>query len=502
MSRVTQPELGFQSDVKHDIDSEKDESYHRDVSTPPAPFDAEFEKKTMRKVDLRLLPMLGALYSFALIDRTNLSNVRLNGAGVDLELATGNHYSVTNLVFFIPYILLELPSNLAFRRVGAALWLGSIAFLWGVVMLCMGFVNTWQQLAGLRGLLGILEAGFFPACVYVISCWYTRRELQVRMASFYLTLFSQLPQDSVILIALYRSVFLGSFANILAYGLAQIKVGTMAGWRWIFIVEGLITIVLAVAGYILICDFPDKNKFLTPEQTALIKERVQRDRGDAVHDPLTWAKAGKYALDLKLWAFAILFMCATMPAYAYAYFFPIILRGMGFSVRDSQILSAPPGVTAAISGLIIGRFADRVNKRGPFIVFQACLAIIGLCMTAFSHTTGVRFAGGFLTYAGAQGNIPAILSYQSNNIRGQSKRAFTSALVVGFGGIGGIFASTSYREQDYPNYLIGLWCTLGCQFATIAIIAMTSTWFMYRNNQVRRGVGKPIEGLPGFLYTL
>jgi len=161
-------------------------------------------------------------------------------------------------------------------------------------MISMGFVKTWNQMAALRGLLGILEAGFFPACVWLISCWYKRSEVQVRLAIFY-----------------FVSVIAGSFSSILAYGLSTIKAAHLSGWRWILIIEGIITCGLSVLGYWLIVDFPDKNKFLSKEETDLVKARVERDRADGEYDPLTLQKCFKYALDLKLCSFAICYLCTT-----------------------------------------------------------------------------------------------------------------------------------------------------------------------------------------------
>ncbi|KAF8590053.1 MFS general substrate transporter [Ramaria rubella] len=449
-------------------------------------FDEELVKKTIRKVDIRLLPILGAIYSFSLIDRNNLSNARISGADTEIGLGVGNHYSLATLVFFIPYIILEIPSNMVFRRVGASPYLATIGFLWGVVILSMGFVKTWNQMAALRGILGILEAGagFFPACVWLISCWYKRAEVQVRMASFYL-----------------MSVVAGSFSSIIAYGLSTIRAGHLSGWRWILIVEGIITCGLSIIGYFIIVDFPDKNTFLTKEETALVKSRVERDRADTNHDPLTFAKCIDYACDLKLWGFALAYLCTTTATYAYGYFTPIILVGLGFSVKKAQLLIAPTGIAACIFALGLSKISDRYQTRGLIVVVQALMAITGLAMTGYSPNNSVRFAGAFIGVSGAQGNIPALLAYQSNNIRRQSKRAFSSALQVAFGGIGGIVTSVAYRQQDAPVYRLGMTITIVLQGVIILIVAMNSMWFAYCNRQVRQG-RRVVESQPGFLYTL
>lgn len=109
-----------------------------------------------------------------------MSNARIAGMQEELQLGVGDRYSIALLVFFIPYFLFELPSNIVLRKVGAAQWLGGITLAWGLVMMGMGFVKSWGALAALRAVLGLFEAGFFPGCVYLISCWYTRYEVQKR----------------------------------------------------------------------------------------------------------------------------------------------------------------------------------------------------------------------------------------------------------------------------------------------------------------------------------
>lgn len=182
--------------------------------------DTKTVKTIMRKVDWRLLPALGLLYMIAMIDRSNLALARL--AGMDKELGTnkGNRYSILTMMFFITYILFELPSNLALRRMGAAKWLGSIGFFWGVLTLGMGFTNTWGELLVCRIIFGVFEGGLFPGCIYLVSCWYTRFEIQKRFVAFYV---------------------LGSISNgfgsLLAYGIQKMHgLAGFAGWRWIFII--------------------------------------------------------------------------------------------------------------------------------------------------------------------------------------------------------------------------------------------------------------------------
>ncbi|KAI9776707.1 MAG: hypothetical protein M1839_009434 [Geoglossum umbratile] len=455
-----------------------------------AGYDKAYEKKLIRKIDYRLLPILGALYAISLIDRVNISNARVAGMGKDLGLQIGSRYSIVLVVFFIPYFIFELPSNLVLRRVGTANWLSFIAFSWGSVMLGQGFVKNYRALTACRTLLGFFEAGFFPGCVYLVSCWYVRYEVQRRLAAFYLF-----------------SVLVGGFSNILAFGLMQMEgLGGLRGWRWIFIIEGLLTQVVALLAWFIIIDFPDKahkkKSFINAEDAEFIKKRIDNDRGDAVPDMLTIKKLGSHLLDWKLWSFAFMFMSTTMPAYAFAYFTPVIIKGMGYTAGKANLLSAPPVITAVVSAFSFAWVADKKRIRGPIIAIQSLICITGLMITAYHKKNSVRYFGIFLGYAGCQGNIPAILAYQSNNIRFQSKRAVGSALQIGFGAIGGIIASTTFREKDAPKFVNGLWVTAGLQCLILLLLTCTSSYFYLQNKKVDRGELSELEGQPGFKYTL
>jgi MFS family permease len=179
------------------------------------------------------------------------------------------------------------------------------------------------------------------------------------------------------------------------------------------------------------------------------------------------------------------------------------LQGMGYTAGVANLLSAPPVVFAVITAFSFAWLGDRYRMRGPVIAAQSIICIVGLMITAYHHKHGVRYFGIFLGIAGCQGNIPAVLAYQSNNIRFQSKRSVGSALQIGFGAIGGIIASTTFREVDAPRYVPGLWTTAGLQLLILALLSMTTFVFWRANRKLDRGtLRKPIEGLEGFKYTL
>ncbi|KAJ2906902.1 MFS general substrate transporter [Zalerion maritima] len=472
-------------------------------------FTEKEQRAIVHRVDRRLVVTVGALYCVSLMDRTNLSAANIAGMKEELLLIDNRYVSfapsmrfspilpfyidstlqenptqtrdvsIVTLVFFITYIICQPPSTIIIRKLGPRIHLSAITLLWGACMIGMGFVKKWEELVALRLVLGILEAGFFPSCVYLLSTWYTRFEVGKRYSVFYIL-----------------GCVASAFAGILAYGLMQMDgLGDQTGWRWIFIIEGVLTCVLAVGAYWLLVDFPDSTRlswnFIGQRQRDWIVARVQQDRGDSRVTEFSWAKFFKAGLDIKIWGYAMIFFGTTTVSYALAYFMPIILRyNMGFSIAESQCLVAPPYVFAGVIMYTTGWAGDKWHIRGPIIIFNMVLCIIGMAIMGFHPNSNVRYFGVFLCTAGANSNIPATMSYQANNIRGQWKRAFCSATLVGFGGIGGIAGSLVFRDQDAPYYKPGLYACIACALLNILIVCALTATFKVQNKKADDGTHK------------
>lgn len=174
---------------------------------------------------------------------------------------------------------------------------------------------------------------------------------------------------------------------------------------------------------------------------------------------------------------------------------------MGFSVGASQCLIAPPYVVAAIVMFLCAVVGDKYHIRGPLVMINAAYGILGLAMLGFLDNLAARYIGAFLATTSANANVPCVLTWQANNIRGQWKRALASATLVGAGGIGGIIGSTVFREEDKPTYRPGMYTTMIASALIIVISAMLELKFVRANRRAAAG-GKVIEGLEGFRYTL
>ena len=198
-----------------------------------------------------------------------------------------------------------------------------------------------------------------------------------------------------------------------------------------------------------------------------------------------------------------MFMNLGVPGYALAYFLPIILKGMGYSTGMSLLMSSLPVIPGVVVCLGFGWLADKCRLRAPFIALGTLFIIAGLSMTAYSSNHGVRYFGVCLCTAGQLSNVPTLFAYQSNNIRMDSKRSVSSALLIGTGSIGGIFASNVFRAKDAPGYRNGFWAVIGCQLFNLLLLAGMTVYFKKKNRQQKEGtLEKPLENHPGFTYTI
>ncbi|CAG8957491.1 hypothetical protein HYFRA_00011473 [Hymenoscyphus fraxineus] len=449
----------------------------------------EMERRLVRKVDLRLCTIAGILCSLNLLDSGIISSASVTSIFADLGLGVGDRYSVAILVYTVASVTFQLPATIAVRFLGPRLMFSFITVGFGVITMCTAFINTWQQMVGLRILLGIMQSAIFPGLSYLISTWYTRKEQQLRFA------FLQSGEVTV--------VGLGGFLN---YGLNKLdgKAG-LVGWRWMFLVQGLIAICIGFLTYLWIVDFPENSHksfhFLTASEQSFAETRITEDRGDVKPDPFSIPKCAVHFLDPKLYGFCTLFFCLNLVSTSLSYFLPIILQsGMGFSSDQAILLSAPPYFYAVLPVLVSSFVGDRFQLRGPVIVFNCVCTIVGFAMLGFSEFDAVRYVGTYLATGGYVSNWAAMTAYQTSNIAGQWKRATFAASITACNGLGGIAGSFIVRQPEAPRYMTAIWISIGSHIVIISIVAVFSMYFWWANREQRKGT-KILEGTVDFRYT-
>ncbi|KAJ2919272.1 hypothetical protein MD484_g1132, partial [Candolleomyces efflorescens] len=276
------------------------------------------EKNLMWKVDLHVLPWLTILYLFSFLDRGSIGNAKLYNLEEDLGL-TDKQYLICLSMFFLPYALFEPASNVLLRRLSPSIWLSCMMFFWGVVMTLHGIVRSYAGLLTLRLLLGLTEAGLYPGVVYYISSWYKRSETGFRVAIFFSS-----------------ATVAGAFSGLLAAGIAKMDgIGGRPGWAWIFILEGLATVILSVASFWIIQDFPDNANFLSEDERVFIIRRLKADtRFSASGQVFKRAYVWQSLRDWKTYVAMGLYMGFDGPLYAFSLFTPSIINQLGNKLRQ------------------------------------------------------------------------------------------------------------------------------------------------------------------------
>jgi MFS family permease len=251
---------------------------------------AQAEKGLVRKIDLRLIPMIIIMYIMNYLDRNNIAAARLGGLEEDLGLV-GNQYQTCVSILFVGYVLMQIPSNLYLNKVGKpSLYLPTAMVIWGIISALTAAVQNFAGMVSVRFFLGFIEAAYFPGCLYYLSCWYTRKELGFRTALLY-----------------SGSLISGAFSGLIAAGITGNLDGSMGlrAWRWLFIIEGVITVFIAAGAFFLLPDFPRTTRWLSDNEKELAVWRLDEDIGeddwiDSKHQSF-WGGMKMAALDIKMW---------------------------------------------------------------------------------------------------------------------------------------------------------------------------------------------------------
>lgn len=346
------------------------------------------------------------------------------------------------------------------------------------------WVSTSDDTLGVDSSPGRLIAS---SAVFLITCWYKRYEVQLRLTIFYMT-----------------GSLLSGFSGLIAFAIAHLNgKGGLKGWRWIFICEGIATCVFAIIAFFIISDFPQDALWLSDRQRRAVIQRLDRDRHDAKqdHKVITFRQTLSYLGEWKIWYYAAIFGCATTTTYALAYFIPVILQGMGYSANKALIFSSPPYIVGIVYAIAISWLSDKTKRRGIYILFNCLIVVIGLLIISEVKAPSVRYFGVFLAVAASAVNIPMAIGFASNNIVDNGRRAVGTAVQTGFGAIGGIIASTIFRQADYPKYHPGMYTTIALTILMGVMVGLQSMYFASRNKKADRGE-LVLYDTPSFRYTL
>jgi MFS transporter, ACS family, tartrate transporter len=414
------------------------------------------EAATMRKVYGRLIPLLFAMMFFNYLDRINIGF-----AALDMNKALGFSPAVFGFagsIFFVGYMLLEVPSNLLLHRVGARRWIARILLTWGAVAAATAFVFDDKSFYVLRFLLGVMEAGFLPGVAVYLTKWFPER-YRARAVGGY--------------------IIAGSFSAVLGGPISTVLmtyangVFGLQGWQWMFILEGIPAMLLGLLTLRIMTERPADANWLDEDEKQWLESTLAAEReavgGDA-HFPLL-----RVAGDIRVWSLACLFGCALVGIYGLFLWLPQIVKSLGhLSNIEVGLLSAAPPLLGVLGTFIISRSSDRTGERKKHLAFVYGMSAVALAGSAYAPNPVIAYAllcmTGLFIYAGT----PLFWSLASS-LRTGAAGAATIALIntiAQFGGLVGPWSIGLVRSATGNFKLALLTIAAFLVFATLIALVM------------------------------
>ncbi|KAI5963900.1 hypothetical protein KGF57_001176 [Candida theae] len=408
----------------------------------------QLDKKTTKKIDMRLMPMLIFIYILNYIDRNNIASARLG-----------------------------VPSNMLLNRLGRpSAYLAVVMTIWGAISTCTAAVQSFGGLVAIRVLLGVVESAFFCSALMILSSWYDKKTLASRNSILYA-----------------GSLISSAFSGLLAAGILNMDgLGGVEGWRYLFIIEGGITVLTVPFAYFVLPDTPHNTKFLSQQEKDIIQWKLKRDLGN-VDDTDVEAKVSDWeglklaVMDIKMWMLCGMhsFLVA---ACGVTNFFPTIVGTLNFNHTITLCLTAPPYIVAVVVTYFWARHADKTGERTFHIIIPMVFALVAFIIAVATLNTGARYFSMILMIPSLYSAFVVILTWISNSCpRPPAKRAVAIALVNCLSNSTSIWNSYLYPSSDGPRYVKAMSCNIAFIVLAILFVIMLRIRLMVLNKKIERG---------------
>ncbi len=403
------------------------------------------ETQTIKKVMWRLMPFLFICYFVAYLDRVNVGFAKLQ-----MNTALGMTDSAFGLgagLFFIAYFLLEVPSNLALAKFGARLWIARIMLSWGIISALFAFIQPISSATGiapewvfyiLRFLLGIAEAGFFPGIIFFLTLW-----------------FPSIYRSRVVAMFMLAIPFSSIFGAPLSGALLNVTGGGLDGWQWLFIIEAVPSVLMAVAVIFYLTDRPEQATWLAPEEKTWLTNRIASETGRK--QAAGHMSIGQAITNGRVMLCAFMYFCLNAASYGVAFFLPTIVKNFGASNFQTGLLAALPFCFGAVGMVLLSRSSDRTLARRAHVVIAMVLAGIGLIGAGLS-TSPVMILGLLcLSQIGVSAMPPLFWPIPGAFLTGASAAAGIAA-INSIGNLSGFFGPyvMGYLKDYTGNFTLGL----------------------------------------------
>ncbi|KAH0489160.1 hypothetical protein TgHK011_009604 [Trichoderma gracile] len=479
--------------ASHKADAEAITIFKEDLPPSQAGVISEAEKKLLWKQDIRIIPISAGIYFLCFLDRANIGNAKVLNVTThdDLQHTAGmsnKQFNVALMVFLVAYAVFEVPSNILLKKLRPSRWLAFLMFCWGVITMCMGATNSFGSVTGVRFLLGVFEAGLFPGLVFYLTFWYRHDERSVRVAFI-----------------LASATLAGAFGGAIAYGIGHMnQVHGLAGWRWLFILEGIPSCLSAFLVLFFLPDYPESATWLSEPEKDLAVQRLFHEGSKGHHPSMTWQDAKATLTDWRLYAHYAIYFAVSPPFASLSLFSPSITSGLGYVDLEAQLMTVPPWAVAYVCQVIVAISADRFNARGYHAAGAALVGAVGFIASAALPATSykARYGGLILATAGSFASIPPMLGWLTSNVVSTASTGLAIAINVSIGGgLGQIPGVWIYKADEAKRgYPTGHWTNAGFLLFVVAV-CLALRVFYGRKNKALVAYGER-EGVSVRLYKL
>jgi MFS family permease len=370
------------------------------------------EIKLVRKLDTWIMPTLWIMYWLNYLDRNAIALARLNDLEEDLNL-TSTQYQTCVSILFVGYLLGQIPSNMFLTRTKPSYYMASCMALWAVVSALTALSKDFKGLLLTRFFLGVTEAPYYPGALYLLSIFYTRKEIATRISILYT-----------------GNILATAFAGLIAAGIFEglDDVAGIAGWRWLFILQGAATFVVAIASAFTLPDDPMHTRWLTPEERELAQARMDRDTVGNKEKTSTMKGLKEAASDGKVWLFMFM-QHMHLAANGFKNFFPTAVQTLGFGRTITLVLTCPPYLIAGFISVYWSYSSGRMNERTWHITIAKSVAVFGFVLGCATLNTGARYFAMVVFAIGTYAVNSVILGWVASSC-GQTKEKKASALAM------------------------------------------------------------------------
>lgn len=423
-------------------------------------------EQVMRKVAWRLIPLLALAYFLNYLDRTNIAFAQLT-MSEDLGL-TATMFGLASGLFFVGYVLFEVPSNLALHRFGARRWIARIMVTWGLVAAAMAFVPDATSLYIARILLGVAEAGFFPGVMLYLTWWFPRT-MRVRLVG-------------VFMVALPVSSALGSPVSGAILEYLDGSFG-LAGWQLLFLLEGIPTVLLGIVTWFYLTDRPRQARWLTPAEREWLDNTMtaEHQAASAVghHSVLSSLR------DAKIWALGVVYFGMGYGLFALSFFLPTIVEGFSetfdttYSLMETSLITAVPFAAGAIAMVLWSRHSDRTRERVWHVAVPMLLAVVTVPVALYMNSPLATMVLITLTAVGIYSAFPVFWYLPSTFLAG-------AGAAVGIALVNTMGASAGMAAPYVTGWLIDLTGSPRAGLWVVAVVMLTSVLVLLAlNNKLR-----------------